>query len=83
MTRASTRNKTTAPARAGVVAAPKTKAAARIPTVAETTKVAKKSGDGKENHHHHVDHMVKAPSRRISNEFDRTGDTLYMSAIDL
>lgn len=72
MTRASTRNKTTVaePAAARAVAAAKTKISTKS-----------KGGDGKENNH--ADQMVKPPTRRISNEFDRTGDTLYMSAIDL
>lgn len=29
-----------------------------------------------------LDVVTKPPSRRISNEFDRTGDTLYMSALE-
>lgn len=77
MTRASTRNKT------AVVVAPRRKATVgRIAVADAATK--KKNGEDQENRPTtDQQQVVKPPSRRISNEFDRTGDTLYMSAIDL
>lgn len=85
MTRASTRKTTTtaavAAAAARAVGAPKVKATvARI----EAKKNAVDSTAVKGKTEKTVAPVaVKPPSRRISNEFDRTGDTLYMSAIDL
>lgn len=86
MTRASTRKTTStaavaAAAAARAVGAPKVKATvARI----EVKKNAVDSTAVKGKTEKTVAPVaVKPPSRRISNEFDRTGDTLYMSAIDL
>lgn len=67
-----------------VVAAPKLKpTAARIPALGSGVAEATRKQNEENNKKTTTDQMVKPPTRRISNEFDRTGDTLYMSAIDL
>lgn len=66
-----------------MAAAPKVKSTAvgRVPALGSgVSEAAKKQQQYEQNK---PDQMVKPPTRRISNEFDRTGDTLYMSAIDL